>query len=742
MEWAQKGRKMIHRIWGYIIGQKQKFSGNRVKTPTVLQMEIAECGAASLGIIMGYFKKYVPLEELRVACGVSRDGSKASNVVKAARSYGMEARGYRSDIEDLLAMEMPVIIHWDFQHFLVLEGFKGKRVFLNDPAQGPRTVTMEDLRRSFTGIVLKIKPTPSFTQSGYKPNLFRSLKKRMLGLQEYLLFIFILGLFLLIPGMIVPAFTRIFIDDLLLAGREEWLFPLLLAMLSTAGIQMILVWLRERYLLEQETRLAIGASGKYMWHVLRLPSEFYSQRRAGDISYRVQSNNRLAMLISGDLATAFLDVLIAGFFLFLMFQYSPVLTALALFFAILNLLFLRYVARKRQDNSLRLAVEKGRLISLGMSGLQMIETLKAGGQETGFFAKWAGYHDGVKNVEQDLERSSQILMAVPQLLNSTAMALILILGGYLIIEGRLTIGMLVAFQGLLINFMAPVKKLVNLGSDLQELDADLKRLDDVEEHPLDPQCQREEVLDLSEQEAKLWGYVELKNITFGYSHLEEPLIKDFSLSLKPASRVAILGSSGSGKSTIARLLAGLYQPWSGEILFDGKKREDIPRPIMNNSLAVVDQNIHLLQGTIRENLTLWNETIPEISITQAARDAMIEESIAKKDGGYDARIAEGGRNFSGGERQRLEIARALAINPTILILDEATSALDPIVEKSIDNRIRRRGCTCIIVAHRLSTIRDCDEIIVLEKGSVVQRGTHEELMGQEDGPYKELLSNE
>lgn len=725
---------------------KEKLSGHsftsRAKTPTVLQMEMVECGAAALSIILSYYGKFVPLEELRVACGVSRDGSKASNVVKAARSYGLAAKGFRNEPQDLKKIRMPAILFWEFNHFVVIEGFHRGKVYINDPAKGPLTITEEELDNKFTGIVLTFEPAPGFKKSVYRPSIYRSLLKRLRGLKSGLAAIIILGLFLVIPGILLPVFTRVFVDDILLAGNSDWFLPLIIGMAITFIAQGALIWTRQYYLLQLETRMAISGSGKFLWHVLRLPTEFYYQRMAGVITRRVQNNDFVAALLTGQLATAFLDFIVIIFFFVVMLFYDPILSLLTVFFALINLVVLKQMGRKRSDDSKKLIQEQSHIFGVTMNGLQMIETIKATGQEDDFFARWAGTQANLVETEQELGRSSQVLLALPQLLMSLSVGTILIVGGYRVIEGMLTVGMLVAFQGLMLNFMDPVKRIVNMGKMIQEVEADMSQLDDVMNHSLDPELEAAEGSgNFDKLGAKLSGKVELKNLTFGYSRFEEPLIKDFNLSLNAGSRVALVGPSGSGKSTVARLVAGLFSPWEGEIIFDHISRENIPRSVLNSSIAIVDQNISMLEGTIKENITLWNEIIPEISVFRAARDAGIDEVIARKAGGYDSNLQEGGKNFSGGERQRLDLARALSVDPTILILDEATSALDPLTEKAIDENIRRRGCTCIIVAHRLSTIRDCDEIIVLDRGEIVQRGTHEYLL-EKGGLYADLISNE
>jgi NHLM bacteriocin system ABC transporter peptidase/ATP-binding protein len=714
----------------------------RVKTPTILQMEAVECGAACLGIILSYYRKIVPLEELRVACGVSRDGSVAGNILRAARNYSLKAQGYQSEPEGLQELRLPVIIHWNFNHYVVVEGFSRKHIHLNDPARGPRTVSYQEFDQSFTGVVMVFEPSGNFVKTGAKRSLIQTLAQRLPGSQLALTYVILASLALIIPGLIIPAFARVFVDDILIAGQRNWIQPLLLVMGLTALIRALLTWLQQRYLLRLETKTALSSSSKFFWHVLRLPVTFFSQRFGGEIGSRVELNDRVAQMLSEELATTMLNIVLIIFFAGLMFQYDPLLTIIGIIIALLNYLALRYVSRLRIDTNQRLSQERGKMVGTAMNGLQTIETLKATGAESDFFAQWAGYHAKTLNAQQELGRLSQLLSVVPTFLSALNTTAILVIGGFQIINGQLTMGLLVAFQSLMVSFLEPVNQMVNLGGQLQEAEADLNRLDDVLRHETDPQVgTMVSVQNSTEVSAKLSGYVELRNITFGYSPLAEPLIKNFNLSLKPGMRVALVGASGSGKSSIARLVAGLYSPWSGDVLFDQKPRPTIPRYLINNSVAMVDQDIFMFEGTIRENLTLWDPTIPENNVIQAAKDAYIHEDILERPAGYDHIVEEGGRNFSGGQRQRLEIARALIGNPAVLILDEATSSLDTVTEKIIDDNLRRRGCTCLIVAHRLSTIRDCDEIIVLDRGEVVQRGTHEALQ-QSDGPYLRLVMTE
>lgn len=716
----------------------------RVRTPTVLQMEAVECGAAALAMVLAYHGRWVPLEELRAACGVSRDGSKASNIIKAAKTYGLGAKGFKREPAQLRTMPMPMIVHWNFNHFIVLEGFAGGRGYLNDPGAGPTVVSEEEFDESFTGVALTFASDDTFAKGGEAPSVLRSLAKRLPGSLRALSFIMLAGLALVVPGLVAPSFNKVFVDDILVKGLAEWIKPLLVAMGIGAIVSATLTWMQQRYLLRLETKLAIESAGRFFWHVLRLPVSFFNQRFAGDISARVAINDKVAKTVSGDLATTTINALLIVFYAALLVRYDVVLATVGVATAVLNIAALRWATRARVNLSRRLQQDQGKMIGAAMGGLMTIETLKASGSESDFFSRWAGHHAKVSNTYQQLQLTTTALGVVPPLLMSINTALVLGVGGMRVMDGRLSMGLLVAFQALVISFLNPVNRMVDLGGQLQELKGDLTRLDDVlnaerDIHATDlaaPPAQ-----DDGAAPVKLSGLLEMRGVTFGYSALEPPLIENFNLTLRPGSRVALVGGSGCGKSTMAKIVAGLYEPWSGEILVDGKPRNEIPRRVLVNSLAVVDQDIGMFEGTISENVTLWDTTVPESDLVQAARDAAIHEEIAVRPGGYGGQMEEGGRNFSGGQRQRLEIARALANDPSILVLDEATSALDPATEQAIDDQLRRRGCTCLIIAHRLSTIRDCDEIIVLERGRVVQRGTHETLSAV-PGHYSNLIASE
>lgn len=729
--------------------------GNRVRTPTVLQMEGVECGAAALSIILGYFGKFVPLEKLRIACGVSRDGLKATNILRAAREYGLESKGYAKSIEKLKEVKMPAIIFWNFNHFLVLEGFKKDKFYLSDPAQGRYAVSHGEFDEAFTGVVMTFKPNDAFEKGNEKTGLIPSLLTRVSSSRLSVVFIVLASLFLVIPGLIIPSFTQVFIDRYLVNQVSGFVMPLLLVMGGVLLVNALLVSIQQYYLLRLETKLALTTSSKFLWHVFHLPIAFFTQRYSGEIGHRVSLNDKVARLLSGDLANAFLNIIVVVFYAILMFSYDVLLTIIGVVMAGINVLALHIVSRARKDGNRRLINENGKLLGTTTSGISMIETLKASGRENDFFLNWSGYLAKVINAQQQLGWLTTRLNIVPPLLLSLTTTLVLGIGAMRVMDGHMTLGMLVAFLYLMSNFIRPVNQLVAVGSLLQETEGDMNRIDDVlnyetadeftskaKESPKGKNTRASSKMGGDDRVIveKLIGHLSIKNISFGYSTAMPPLIEDFSLTLKPGSRVALVGGSGSGKSTIARLVAGLYDPWAGDILFDGVSKKDIPRHVINESVAVIDQEVLIFKGNVSENISFWDSRMPESQIIKSAQDAEIHDAIAARSNAYDGEVAERGTNFSGGQRQRLEIARALTLNPSVLIMDEATSALDAKSEKSVMDNIKRRGCTCLIVAHRLSTIKDCDEIIVLQFGKIVERGTHSELI-EKKGLYADLISS-
>lgn len=709
------------------------------KVPVVMQMEDLECGAASLTMILAYYRKWLPLEQVRADCGVSRDGSNARNVLKAARSYGLIAKGYRYEPEDLKKNgKFPCIIHWNFNHFLVLNGFRNDKAYLNDPAKGSYSVSMEEFDRSFTGICMMFEPDENFEPGGKPKSMLSFARKRLVGAGIAVAFLVLTSVISSLLGVIQPVFSRIFMDRLLTGQNPDWLYPFIFALALFSAVQIIIAWIQAVWSLKIDGKLAVTGSAVFMWKVLRMPMEFFSQRMAGDILQRQGSNAAIAGTLVNTFAPLALSAIMMVFYLVLMIRYSPLLTLVGLGSIVVNMLVARFISAKRVNITRVQMRDSGKLSSATVAGIGMIETIKASGAENGYFEKWSGYQASVNTQKVRFQRLNQYMGMIPGIVTEITNTAILALGIWLTMCGQFTAGMIMAFQGFMTSFSAPAQSLIAAGQTLQEMRTEMERVEDVMEYPMDEEAPESDTQDTYD---KLSGRLEMKHVTFGYSRLGEPLIEDFSMSLEPGSRVAFVGASGCGKSTISKLISGLYKPWSGEILFDGKPISAIDRSVFTGSLAVVDQDIILFEDTIANNIRLWDKSIEDFEVILAARDAKLHEDIMQREGGYQYKITEGGRDFSGGQRQRMEIARVLAQDPTIIILDEATSALDAKTEFEVVDSIHARGITCIVIAHRLSTVRDCDEIIVLDNGKVVERGTHEELYAR-GGAYTSLISND
>ena len=720
---------------------KQPTTNKVAKVPVIMQMEALECGAASLAMILAYYDKWIPLEQVRSDCGVSRDGSNAANVLRAARSYGLVAKGYRYEPEELKKYgKFPCIIHWNFNHFVVLDGFKKDKAVLNDPAKGNYTVSMKTFDESFTGICLIFEPGENFEPSGKPKSMLAFSIERMKGSGVAVAFVILTSIISNLIGIINPAFSRIFLDRLLTGQNPEWFMPFIIALAIVGIIQVIVTWISAVYSLKINGKMDAVGNTTFMWKILRMPMEFFSQRMAGDILQRQSSNSNIAKAVVSIFAPLLLNTVMMIFYLVVMIRYSLLLTLIGVFSIVLNFFVARIISKKRINITRVQMRDAGKLAGTTIAGIEMIETIKASGAEDGFFEKWAGYQASVNTSQVKYAKLNQYLGIIPTFVSSMTNTVILMLGVFLVIQGKFSIGMVMAFQGFLGSFQAPATYLIQAGQSIQEMRTEMERIEDVMKYPTDVEYKDDDKDDEVEY-TKLKGNIELNNITFGYSKLGQPLIKDFNLNIKPGQRIALVGGSGSGKSTIAKLIAGLYKPWSGEIKFDGKLMSEIDHEVFTGSLAVVDQDIILFEDTIANNIKMWDKSIEDFEMIMAARDAQIHEDIMQRENGYDYKILEGGKDFSGGQRQRLEIARVLAQDPTIIILDEATSALDAKTEYDVVKAIKDRGITCIVVAHRLSTIRDCDEIIVLNYGEVVERGTHQELM-KKDGLYTKLISSE
>ena len=721
---------------------------NNVKVPQVMQMEALECGAACLTMVLAYYGRWVPLEKVRADCGVSRDGSKASNILKAARTYGLSAKGMTYSVSGLKKnVTYPCIIFWNFNHFVVLTGFSKKYAFINDPARGQVKVPLDEFDQSFTGIALEFGKTDAFEEGGSKPDTLSFARKRLEGLGAAIAFVMVTAAITSFVAIVNSALNQVFLDRILSGDNPDWLLPFTAILFVLAAISGVVSIIHLVNLTTIEGKIAVVSSSRFMRHLLHLPVGFYSQRMVGDLQQRQSANEAIAFSLIGQLAPIAINAAMLILYLIVMAQYSLLLTAVGVLAVIGNALLAHYISVKRVNISRMAMANAGKLYATTVGGIEMVETIKSAGAETGYFSMWAGYQAAVNDGMVRSTRLNLYLGAIPGLLTEAANILVLSLGIMLIVQGAFTPGALLAFTGFLAAFMAPINQIITLGQTLQEMQTQMERVEDVmryeadvPEEPNDDQAAEGFAEGLGNRE-KLLGEVELTGVAFGYSPLEPPLIEDFDLHLNPGDWVALVGGSGCGKSTIAKLVSGLYKPWSGEVRFDGTPIDDVPRPILRGSLAVVDQDIVTFEDSVSDNIKLWDRSIEDFEVVLACRDAEIHDVIAAREGGYGSPILPGGRNFSGGQLQRIEIARVLAQDPTIIILDEATSALDSQTEADVIKRIRDRGITCIVVAHRLSTIRDCDEIVVLDAGKVIERGTHDKLLAQ-GGAYAELVRSD
>ena len=708
-------------------------------TPIIMQLEALECGAASLCMVMAYYDKWVPLEQVRVDCGVSRNGSSAKNILRAARKYGFKTRGSVCSVKKLRESgKFPAIIHWGGGHFVVLDGFRGNKAVINDPAKGVLKLDIETFKKFYTGFYLEVIPDEGFEPGGKRKSVLTFAKKRLKGASALIVFFAITTIVFYLFGILSPGMNQFFVDYILGDDTPNWLLPFIIVFALVGFLQVILTVIQSLYQYKIKGKLDLIGSTTYMWRILRLPIEFFSQRMVGDLQQRQKENANIAETLVNLFAPLAFNTIMIIVYLAIMINKSLILALVGVVTIVLNAFLSKYISKVRVNISRVHSRDRAKLSAMTSKGIEMIETIKSNGAEVSYFNSWKEVQDSALEGKLKMAKTNQFLGFFPAFISTIANYSILILGVYYTIKGEFTIGSILSFQGLLSLFMSPATTLINSGQTLQEMRTQMERVDDVLEYPLDANIMREIP---TENVSKIKGNLVLKNITFGYSRLDNPILENFNLEIKQGQKVAIVGSTGSGKSTLSKLISGLYAPWSGEIIFNGKKIEEIDHEIFTSSIAVVDQDITLFEDTISNNIKMWDESIEDYEVIIACNDAQIHKQIMQRDGGYNAFVLEGGRNFSGGEKQRIEIARSLASDPSIIILDEATSALDAKTEFNVVKAIKARGITTIVIAHRLSTIRDADLIVVLDKGHIVEQGTHEQLM-EHKGYYFDLVRNE
>ena len=716
-------------------------SGKRISTPIMLQMQASECGAACLGSILAYFGRWVPLSELREKCEVSRDGSSAASIARASRYYGLECRGLSVRAEQLQKLELPLILFWQFSHFVVLEGFDSRYYYLNDPSTGRRRVPAEEFEKSFSGIALRFKCGEQFQTGGQPPGLFGQLSAVLAGSWTSLTGVIACGFMVTVLALVIPASLAVFVDDIV-DGHGPW-SGLATALLGGGVLVYILSLLKHRFLNRLSIRISVSGYSQGISRLLRLPVEFFQNRMAGDVTDRVSSIDRIAKNLTDQFLVLLIDMGMSAVLVVAMFACDAWLTVIVLALAVLHASLGHFLNGLTRVQGQAMRREQGLLLGIGMEMLVHAINLRMTGADDRFFARWGGQQARELQARQLYSEAGSVTAALPGLIAILRSAAILGVGGGQVLSGNMSLGTLVGFYVLAEMFLAPVGRFLEFGNKRQALQTDLQRLQDIagtaEDAVFNRRSANPDSIATFRGRLKLAGQLELRNVTFGFNRSRPPLIKDFSLAIEPGQRVAVVGPSGSGKSTLARLVSGVYQPWSGEILFDGHPRAEIPEEVLRQSVSMVDQEIVLFAASLRDNITMLNPAVPDEAIFAATRDARIHDEILVRPDGYATFVEEGGANFSGGQRQRLEIARALVGSPTVLVLDEATSSLDAATEELVDHALRRRGATCLIIAHRLSTVRDCDEIVVLDAGAEVQRGTHEELVADREGTYYKLI---
>ncbi len=688
-------------------------------------MEAVECGAAALCIVLAYYKCFVSLEELRITCGVSRDGVNAHQMLEAARYYGLEGDGYHATWENLAKVETPAILYWEFNHFVVLEKIRGEKVWINDPATGPKTVSLEELQKKFSGIVLFLKPSADFKKRGKDISLFSRCKERFAPAFGSLSYLFLLEIFALLLALTLPPLSKVFVDTFIQSSTPSWVAEFLWFIGVVMVVTGVVAWFKGRFANRLLVSLSIRFNTQFIKHLLSLPLSFFSQRFPGEVLNRISLNTRLATLFTQGIALTLLDVLLISLYAVIFFYYNQLIAFVGITAALFNLFLLYWINKTRVHAYARLQQEEAKTVGVSFDTLDNIETIKGVSSDSFFFARIAGHYTNSINALQSIGRKDVFLSTLSSLSVQLTNVILLAVGAWVVMQGEFTIGMLYAFQLLMNQFLAPFGRMVQFGADFQSLRVDIARVDDVLQHKIDPLVQPK---DEEGKPEKLSGPLEFREVSFGYAPLEPPFISELTLTIQKGEKVGIVGPIGSGKSTLARLGSALYQPWEGRILLAGKELIHHLRESLKISLGSVDQEIKLFAATIYENIALWDHSVTEEMVEKAARQAELHEEIVRLPFGYQTKLLERGANLSQGQKQRLELARALLYQPSLLILDETLNSVDSDTEEKIFEHLKSLGSTILLISHRLSTVRLCDRIILMEQGKIVADGPHEELL--------------
>ncbi len=699
-------------------------------------MEATECGAASLGMILGAYGRFVPLDELRIQSGVSRDGATALNVKNAALSYGMEVKTKKREPEQLKSATFPLIVHWNFYHYLVVEGWYPGGWYLNDPAMGSRKCSDEEFDRSFTGVCLEVVPGPSFEPGGKRPGVVKRLARTGGKIGPALIAAAIIGLLTLIPTTLIPQMMTLYgnqLNGLAGLGAVAVMIGLLVALIANTTLQALQGILGIRL----ATKITLRLSATVVRRLLQLPASFHSQRGASATAQRALLIDMLGTSVSGLITTVGAALLTSITATVILLIIDPLSGVIAVVLAVTMSVVVRRSLNRSRDEAAKVLIDTVEVGAVMSSTLSQIESIKASGAEDGQIARGIAAQGRLLEAEQAIGVRLLGMGLYPLVLIGLGNLLITGAAMWQIIDGQLSPGSLLAILALTGLITGPAAGIVAALGQAQFLRPTLDQIDDVMEADLEVETSEDPD---AVAPSTLTGELEAVDLTFGYSRLAPPVITEVSLHLRPGQRVALVGPSGCGKSTLSKLVTGQYRPWAGELLIDGLPRRRHAPEVLTDGIALVDQDAMIFSGSIRDNVTLWDPSVPDSEVLRALEDAQLADDVARRPGGLEAVLLEGGSDLSGGQRQRLEIARALARQPRLLVLDEATSALDPATEALIDKAIRRRGIACLVIAHRLSTIRDSDEIIVLNRGTVVERGTHQHLMTL-DGAYCRLVDS-